>query len=109
MMKTKDISKHLAENMKDPAFREIYGLEQQKLEVIKPIIEHRIKHKMSQGDLAKSAGVSQQHISKIENGEFSSIVTLQRVLLHIGYTVKIQAVSLDTKTRNRIRKQLTMK
>ncbi len=108
-MKIREVSQHLAEEMKDPHFKELYELEQQKLTVIKPIVTYRVKHQLTQGDLAKQVGVSQQHISKIENGEFSSMSTLQKVLLHIGYTVKIQAVSLDVKVRNRIKKALAVR
>jgi len=90
-MKIREVSQHLTGEMKDPHFKELYELERQKLTVIKPIIAYRVKNNMSQGDLAKQAGVSQQHISKIENGEFSSVATLQKVLLHVGYTVRRNA------------------
>jgi len=91
-MKTQRVEEHLKEKLKDPYFRELYELEEQKLTIVKPIIAYRIKHKLSQGQLAKRAGVTQQHISKIENGEFSSIATLEKVLLFIGFTVKFEAV-----------------
>jgi len=56
--------------------------------------------------LAKRIRVSQQHISKIENGEFSSVATLEKVLLGIGMTVRIKAVELDTQTKKRITKAM---
>lgn len=92
---------HLQDKLQDPYFKELYELEEQKLRIVKRIIDYRIKHSLTQKDLAKKIGVTQQHVSKIENGEFSSMSTLEKVLLSIGYTVKIQAMPLkeDIKTR----------
>ena len=77
-------------------------MEAQKLTIVKRIIDYRIKNELTQVQLAKKAGVTQQHISKIENGEFSSVTTLEKVLLFIGYTVKIQAVPLNQRVRDQI-------
>lgn len=101
-MKTEKVSDHLKEKLKDPYFKELHELEEQKLAIVKRIIDYRIKNNLTQGHLAKKAGITQQHISKIENGEFSSVTTLEKVLLFIGYTVKINAVPLNQKIRNRI-------
>ncbi|MDD4894629.1 MAG: helix-turn-helix transcriptional regulator [Candidatus Omnitrophica bacterium] len=98
------VNEHLKEKLKDPYFREQYELDQQKLRIVKPIIAYRIKHKLSQGELAKMAGVTQQHISKIENGEFSSIATLEKILLFIGFTVKLQVAPLSRNIREQILK-----
>ena len=99
----KAVSQHVeVEFRKSPAFKELYELEEQKLNVVKRIVNYRIKNNLTQGQLAKKAGVTQQHISKIENGDFSSIVTLEKILLFIGYTVKIQAVPLSHRVKNSI-------
>lgn len=84
-MRLQKVNKHLKEKLKDPYFKELYELEEQKLKIVKRIIEYRVKNKLSQKQLADKVGVTQQHISKIENGEFSSISTLEKVLLFIGY------------------------
>jgi DNA-binding XRE family transcriptional regulator len=96
------VSEHLKEKLKDPYFKELYGLEEQKLVIVKRIIDYRIKNKLTQGQLAKRAGITQQHISKIENGEFSNIATLERVLLFIGYTVKLAVVPLHGRSKEQI-------
>ncbi|MFH0771317.1 MAG: helix-turn-helix transcriptional regulator [Candidatus Omnitrophota bacterium] len=101
-MKLERVDEHLKEKLKDPYFRELYDLEEQKLKIVKHIIDYRIKKDLSQKDLADKIGVTQQHISKIENGEFSSMTTLEKVLLSIGYTVKIQATPLQAGIRRRI-------
>jgi transcriptional regulator with XRE-family HTH domain len=106
-MKEYTFRDHLKEELKDPYFKELHELSQQKLEVVKKIIAYRIKHKLNQRQLAKQLGVSQQHISNIENAEFSSVATLEKVLLGIGYSVKIQAVPLSGKARNRLSKVLS--
>jgi transcriptional regulator with XRE-family HTH domain len=93
---------HLKEKLKDPYFRELYELEEQKLSIVKRIIEYRVRNRISQKRLAGMAGVTQQHISKIENGEFSSIATLEKVLLYIGYTVKMRAIPLRPAIRQKI-------
>ena len=103
------VDEHLKEKIKDPYFKELYELEEQKLDIVKRIIVYRVKNTLTQGQLAKKARVTQQHISKIENGDFSSIVTLEKILLFIGYTVKIQAVPLSHKVRNSIERLIRTK
>lgn len=96
---------HLQEKLKDPYFRELQELEEQKLGIVKRIVDYRIKHKLSQIELARKAQVSQQHISKIESGEFSSIATLEKILLLIGYTVKLRVVPLSPSVSRKIEKR----
>lgn len=101
-MRVERVEEHLKEKLKDPYFKELYELEEQKLSIVKQIIDYRIKHNITQKQLAKRAKVTQQHISKIENGEFSNIATLEKILLFIGYTVKIKAVPLNKKIKREI-------
>lgn len=101
-MKIEKVEDHIKELLKDPYFKELYELEEQKLKIVKCIIDYRIKTKISQKQLAARVGVTQQHISKIESGEFSSIATLEKVLLFIGYTVKMEAIPLSQTIKNRL-------
>ncbi|HAJ56770.1 MAG TPA: XRE family transcriptional regulator [Candidatus Omnitrophica bacterium] len=105
-MRLEKVDEHLKKKLKDPYFKELYELEEQKLGIVKRIIEYRIKHGLNQEDLAKKAGVTQQHISKIENGEFSSMATLEKILLYIGYTVKLQAIPLSHRIKERIERSI---
>lgn len=96
-MKTEKVDNHLNEKLKDPYFRELHELEKQKLELVKPIIDYRIKHKLNQKQLADRVGVTQQHISKIESGDFSNIATLEKVLLYVGFTIRVRVIPLTSK------------
>jgi len=80
---------HLAEKLKDPHFRESYAVELFKAQISKIVIGERIKQKITQGELAEKIGVSQQVISKIENGDFSCIKTVMHVLLALQHRATI--------------------
>jgi transcriptional regulator with XRE-family HTH domain len=98
------VSDHLKEKTSDPYFKELYELETQKYAIVEKIVEYRIKKGISQSQLAEQVGVSQQQISKVENGDFSSIMTLEKILLAIGLTVQIKAVSLKNGSNGKSRK-----
>ena len=108
-MKLESVDKHLQEKLKDPYFKELHELEEQKLGIVKRIVDYRVRHGLTQGRLASKVGVTQQHISKIENGDFSSIATLEKVLLAIGYTVRLRATPLSPWVANRIERFLGLK
>ena len=97
-MKSNNVDLHLKEMLKDPYFREQHELKMQQLELIKPIIAYRIKHNLNQKQLAEQIGISQQHISKIESGNFSNLATLQQVLRFIGYKIQLRIVRLSGTT-----------
>lgn len=87
------VDDYIKEKMKrDPDFKARYDLIKEKAAVVKEIIEYRIKHDISQAQLAKEIGVTQQYISKLEEGEFSNLDTIENVLHHIGYRLKLEVV-----------------
>lgn len=96
------VEEHLKEKLKDPYFKELYELEEEKLSIVKKIVEYRIRHNLTQAQLAQKSGVSQQHISKIENGDFSNMMTLEKILLFIGLTIKFTAVPIEQRARRAI-------
>lgn len=91
-MRETSVKEHL--RTKDPYFRELHDLERQKFDIVRKIIDYRIKNKLSQADLANQVKVSQRQISNIENGEFS-VDVLGKVLLGIGMAVRIEANKLN--------------
>ena len=102
--KLKKIDEHLEKKLKDPYFKELYELEQQNLELVKKIIAYRIDNNITQEELADEIGVTQQYISKIENCEVTNLDALLRVLLYIGFRVKIEPVQIRSNRRTRVRR-----
>lgn len=90
MRKVDDYIKEKIKN--DPDFKVRYDLIKEKVVVVKKIIEYRIRHKLSQEQLAKEIGVTQQYISKIEEGEFSNLDAIENILEQIGYRLKLEVV-----------------
>ena len=72
-------------------------------------VGRRIKHGYNQKQLAQKIGVSQQHISKIEHGDFANVMTLAKVILAIGYTFQLRIIRLKPKLVTRIDKILRSK
>ncbi|MCX5698464.1 MAG: helix-turn-helix transcriptional regulator [Candidatus Omnitrophica bacterium] len=93
-MKSVRVGEHLKDKLKNPAFREVYELDQQKLVIAKLIIRYRIKHNLTQGEFAGKVGVTQQHVSKIESGEFSNMSTLEKMLSPLGLRLKFNVAPL---------------
>lgn len=105
-MKAEKVDEHLKAKLKDPYFAELHALEQQKLEIVKKILNFRIKQGLSQRQLAEKANVSQQHISKVETGDFSNVATLEKILLYIGYTIRLNVVPLSASKFRKIERRI---
>ncbi len=95
----RSVESHLRKKLADPDFRELYELEEEKAKIVSLIVKYRLAHHLTQGQLARRVRVSQQQISKIEQGEFSSLATIQKVLLALGHHVIVQAVPLAPRLR----------
>jgi transcriptional regulator with XRE-family HTH domain len=56
--------------------------------------EARKRHRISQATLARRAGTTQKHVSRIERGELSpSVATLARLLAAMGERLELGAVA----------------
>lgn len=87
------VDDYIKEKIKrNPDFKARYDLLMEKAAVVKKIIAYRIRHKFSQEQLAKELGVTQQYISKIEEGEFSNLDAIEGILEHLGYRLKLEVV-----------------
>jgi len=87
------VDDYIKEKIKrNPDFKARYDLLMEKAAVVKKIIGYRIRHKLSQEQLAEEIGVTQQYISKIEEGEFSNLDAIENILEHIGYRLKLEVV-----------------
>ena len=96
------VEQHLQEKLKDPYFRELYELEVEKGKIAELIIKYRVKKRLTQAQLAHRLNISQQQISKIENGEFSNLLTIQKILLALGYHIAVKAVPLEKNLKTRL-------
>jgi len=87
----KKVKEHISEKLKkEPGFKVRYDLILQKAEIAKKIIDYRLKHNLTQAQLAEKLGVSQQYISKIEEGHFATLDMVEDILSHIGYRLKLK-------------------
>ena len=86
-MKTFD--SHLKEMLKDPEFREAYEEEKELLEFSLRLQEARRKAGLSQKELAEAAHLTQQQVSKVENGSNCNIMTYLKASRAIGLHVRL--------------------
>ena len=75
---------HLNEKLKDPQFKKAFEEEKHLLELGLLITEAREKHGLSQRELALKSQVTQQQLSKIENGINCNLLTFIRVSSALG-------------------------
>lgn len=86
-----DFERHLAEQMKDPAFCAEWESLQPALVVAQAMIDAREHSGMTQQQLAEKTGIAQGDISKLEKGFANpSVRTLQRLARGMGMTLKIE-------------------
>lgn len=57
---------HLAKSLKDPEFKKLWEESEVEYQLSRKIIEHRLKNKLTQSDLAKKVKTTQAVISRIE-------------------------------------------
>jgi DNA-binding XRE family transcriptional regulator len=81
--------KFLAEEMKDPEFKKAFEEEKRLLALSYAIVEAREKNGLTQKELAEKSHVTQQQLSKIENGVNCNMLTFIKVsnALGLGLTV----------------------
>ena len=79
--KVRTFQSRLREDMKDPEFKAHFQEERQALKLAMKIAELRENKGLSQQQLAKLMGTSQQAISRIESGEYEgfTLKTLEKI------------------------------
>jgi len=83
--------KHLAEKMKDPEFKKLFEEEKRLLNLSYAIVEAREKKGLTQKELAQKSNVTQQQLSKIENGINCNMLTFIKVSNALGLGLKVTA------------------
>ena len=86
---------HLQEKLGSKRFKKTYAEEKELLEIAFKIVEARGKQNLSQAELAKRAHVTQQQLSRIENGMNFNVKTLLKLCDALG-------LSLDFKKRAKL-------
>jgi ribosome-binding protein aMBF1 (putative translation factor) len=87
-MKFKD---HLNEELKNVQFRKVYDEEKHLLELGLIITEAREQRGLSQRELAHKSHVTQQQLSKIENGINCNMLTFIKVSSALGLGLTLSA------------------
>jgi DNA-binding XRE family transcriptional regulator len=82
---------HLAKKMKDPEFKKSFEGEKRLLELSYAIIEAREKRGLTQKELAEKSQVTQQQLSKIENGINCNMLTFIKVSNALGLGLTVSA------------------
>jgi len=85
----------LREDFKNPEFKAHYQEERQALKLAMKIAKLREKKGLSQQQMAKLMGTSQQAVSRIESGEYEgfTLKTLEKIAAATGTKVKIEFVA----------------
>ena len=93
--KVRTFQSRLQEDIKDSEFKKYYQEERQALKLAMKIAELRDQKGLSQQELAKLMGTSQQAISRIESGEYEgfTLKTLEKIAEATGMRVKIEFVA----------------
>ena len=89
----KTLNEFMAEQLKNPEFREEYDKIQPELDVIRAFVEARISQNLTQKELAARTGIDQADISKLENGTRNpSLNFLKRLADGMGMVLRIEFV-----------------
>ena len=93
--KVRTFRSRLREDLKDPEFKAHYQEERQALMLAMKIATLREKKGLSQQQMAKLMGTSQQAVSRIESGEYEgfTLKTLEKIAEATGTKVKIEFVT----------------
>ena len=82
---------HLNEKLKEPKFKQLYEEEKYLLELGLAITEAREQSGLSQKELALKSQVTQQQLSKIENGVNCNMLTFIKVSSALGLDLTLSA------------------
>ena len=92
MMKS-DLQELTAELMQEQDFREEYESLQPEMNIMRALMDARIRAGMTQVELSQKSGISQADISRLENGSRNpSLALLKRLAAAMNTTLKIEFV-----------------
>ncbi|MDR2143521.1 MAG: helix-turn-helix transcriptional regulator [Treponema sp.] len=82
---------HLDEQLTNPEFKKLYDDEKYLLELGLRIAKARQQLGISQKELAEKSHITQQQLSKIENGYNCNLLTFIKVSSTLGFSVNFSA------------------
>ena len=86
----------LSKQLQDEEFKKEYDAIQPEMDVIRAMIDARIKNNLTQKELAARTGIDQADISKLENGTRNPSLKLLKRLAHgMGMQLKIEFVPMQ--------------
>jgi HTH-type transcriptional regulator / antitoxin HipB len=83
----KTFKKQLKEELKNAKFSKLFNEERELLAISMKILEERNKLGVTQDELAKKAHITQQQLSKVENGINCNINTFLKVCGALGLKI----------------------
>lgn len=84
------------EQLKDPEFEKEWNEIQPEMDVIRAMVDMRIKQNLTQKELASRTGIDQADISKLENGTKNpSLKLLKKLAAGMGMQLKIEFVPMQ--------------
>ena len=87
----------LNEQLKEPEFKKEWNDIQPEMDVIRAMIDARIKQNLTQKELASRTGIDQADISRLENGTRNpTLKLLKKLAAGMGMQLKIEFVSMHT-------------
>lgn len=86
----RSLRKHLKEKLKNEKFRKLYEEERKLAELSLKIINTRERLGLSQQEVAKKAKITQQQLSKLENGINCTMSTFLKVCHALGIKVELE-------------------
>jgi HTH-type transcriptional regulator/antitoxin HipB len=86
----KTFKSHLHQSLKDEKFKEIYNEEKELLKLSLALQDARKKAGISQQEIAHQANLTQQQVSKLENGDNCTIMTYLKASRAIGFSLTLR-------------------
>ena len=86
---------HLKEKLKDERFRRIYKEEKQLAELSLKIYHLREQMGLSQKEVARRATITQQQLSKVENGINCNMTTFLKVCHALDLNIELEPLQAD--------------
>lgn len=86
-----NFKEHIAEKERDPEFRQLLEIERKALEFALQLQRARESQNLTQKQLAKQAGITQQQLSKLEHGANSNFQTYLKVASALGIEIRLSS------------------